>query len=55
VQVSQSWSQTMRMTIYPGMLNVRSFSPGFYTGVRGNDVIVGVSVSRIPVGLALSR
>jgi hypothetical protein len=55
VQVSQAWSQTMRMTIYPGMLNVGSFSPGFYTGVRGNDLIVGVSFSRIPIGLAVSN
>jgi hypothetical protein len=55
VQVSQAWSQTMRMTIYPGMLNVGNFSPGFYTGVRGNDLIVGVSFSRIPIGLALSN
>ena len=55
VQVSQAWSQTMRMTIYPGMLNVGGISPGLYTGVRGNDLIVGVSFSRIPVGIALSN
>lgn len=55
VQMSQAWSQPFRMTLYPGMLNVRGISPGLYTGVRGNDVIVGISVSRFPVGLALSR
>ena len=55
VQVSEAWSQPFRLTLYPGMINVAGMSPGFYTGVRGNDVIVGLSFSRIPVGLALSR
>lgn len=55
VQVSQSWSQPFRMTLYPGMFSVGSLTPGFYTAVRGNDFIVGLSFSRVPVGLALSR
>lgn len=54
VQVSQAWSQTFRMTVYPGLFNVGGMSTGFYTGLRGNDVIVGVSFTRFPVGLAIS-
>jgi hypothetical protein len=41
MQVSQSWSQPFRMTLYPGMFSVGGLSPGLYTGVRGNDFIVG--------------
>ena len=55
VQVSQSWSQPFRFTLYPGMFSVGSLTPGFYTGVRGNDLILGVSFSRLPVGLAISN
>jgi hypothetical protein len=55
VQVSQAWSQPFRMTLYPGMFTVGGLSPGLYTGVRGNDVIVGLSFSRVPVGLAISN
>ncbi len=55
VQVSQAWSQTLRMTLYPGMFSMGSLSPGFYTGVRGNEIIVGLSFSRVPVGLAVSN
>jgi hypothetical protein len=55
IQVSQAWSQPFRMTLYPGMFSVGGLSPGFYTGVRGNDVIVGLSFSRIPIGLAASN
>ncbi|HET6350485.1 MAG TPA: hypothetical protein VFH88_15515 [Candidatus Krumholzibacteria bacterium] len=54
VQLSQAWSQPFRMTLYPGMFSVGSLSPGFYTGVRGNDVIVGLSFQRFPVGIAAS-
>lgn len=55
VQVSQSWSQPFRLTLYPGMFSLGSMAPGFYTGVRGNDVILGLSFSRLPVGLAISN
>jgi hypothetical protein len=55
VQVSQAWAQTFRAAIYPGWFNVSGLSPGLYTGVRGEDVIVGVSFSRFPIGLAASR
>lgn len=55
VQVSQAWAQTFRMTLYPGMFSVGGVSPGLYTGVRGDDVIVGLSFSRLPVGLAVSN
>ena len=55
IQVSQAWSQAFRMTLYPGMFSVAGLSPGLYTGVRGDDVILGLSFSRIPVGLAVSN
>lgn len=55
IQASQAWAQTFRMTLYPGMVTVGGLSPGFYTGVRGDDVIVGLSFSRVPVGLAVSN
>ena len=55
IQASQSWAQTFRMTLYPGMFSVGGLSPGLYTGVRGDDVIVGISFSQLPVGLALSH
>ena len=55
VQVSQAWAQTFRMTLYPGMFSLGGVSPGLYTGVRGDDVIVGLSFSRLPVGVAVSN
>jgi hypothetical protein len=55
LQISQAWAQTFRMTVYPGMFSVGGLSPGFFTGVRGDDVILGLSFSRIPVGIALSN
>ncbi len=55
VQVSQAWTQLLRVQIYPGVFDVHGFSTGFYTGIRDNDVIVGVSFSRFPIGLAVSR
>jgi hypothetical protein len=54
VQVSQAWSQTLRMTVYPGLFSVGGLSTGFYTGIRGDDVILGISFSRVPIGLAVS-
>ena len=54
-QVSQAWAHTLRITLYPGMFSFGGISPGVYTGVRGNDVVIGISFSRLPVGLALSR
>ena len=53
VQVSQAWSQTFRMTVYPGLFTVGGLTTGFYTGIRGDDVIVGVSFARVPIGLAV--
>jgi hypothetical protein len=55
VQFSQAWQQAFRMTLYPGMFSVGGLSPGLYTGVRRDDVIVGISFARVPVGLAVSR
>ena len=55
IQLSQAWSQPFRMTLYPGMFSFGGVSPGLYTGVRDNDLVVGLSFSRIPVGLAVSN
>jgi hypothetical protein len=54
VQVSDAWTQTFRASVYPGVFNVRGFSTGIYTGVRGNDVILGVNFEHFPIGLAAS-
>lgn len=55
VQLSQAWSQTFRLTVYPGVFSPGGFATGFYTGVRGEDVIVGLSLARLPVGIAVSQ
>jgi hypothetical protein len=55
VQASQAWSQTFRLSVYPGVFSPGGLSTGFYTGVRGDDVIVGISFARLPVGLAVSN
>jgi len=41
------------MTVYPGLFTVGGLTTGFYTGIRGDDVIVGVSFARVPIGLAV--
>jgi hypothetical protein len=55
MQVSQAWSQAFRLTVYPGVFSPGGLATGFYTGVRGDDVIVGISFARLPVGLAISQ
>jgi hypothetical protein len=55
VQMSQAWSQAFRLSIYPGVFSPGGLSTGFYTGVRGEDVIVGLTFARSPVGIAISR
>ncbi len=54
VQVSRAWTQLLRVQVYPGVFSVGGYTTGFYTGIRGNDVIFGMSFSRFPVGLAVS-
>lgn len=55
VHVSQSWTQRLRASIFPGVVSWHGISPGVYVGVRGADVILGMSVISIPVGLAASN
>ncbi len=55
MQMSQAWSQTFRLTVYPGVFSPGGLATGFYTGVRGDDMIVGISFARLPVGLAFSQ
>ncbi len=55
VQASQAWAQLLRVTVYPGVFSVGGLATGFYTGVRGDDVIVGISFAKFPVGLAVSQ
>lgn len=54
LQVSQAWTQTFRATVYPGLLSVGGVSTGFFTGLRGNEVIVGLNFASLPIGLAAS-
>ncbi|MFH1754206.1 MAG: hypothetical protein ABIA59_00755, partial [Candidatus Latescibacterota bacterium] len=55
LQVSESWAQRFRLNIYPGLIQWHGLSPGIYLGVRDNDVVLGVNVMPIPVGLAVSQ
>jgi hypothetical protein len=55
LHVSQAWAQQLRFTVYPGVFDVGGLSTGFYTGVRGDEVVIGVSFAKSPVGLAVSR
>jgi len=55
MQMSQAWTQAFRLTVYPGVFSPGGLSTGFYTGVRGDDVILGFSVAHLPVGLAFSQ
>jgi len=55
VQASQAWTQAFRLTVYPGVFSPYGLATGFYTGVRGDDVIVGLSLANLPVGLAVSQ
>jgi hypothetical protein len=54
IHISTAWTQRLRMQIYPGLVSVGGFATGLYTGVRDDDVIVGITFAKIPVGLALS-
>jgi hypothetical protein len=55
VQVSEGWTQALRVNLYPGVVRWRGISPGVYVGARNSDLIVGVSVAAIPLGLAFSQ
>ena len=55
VHVSEAWTQPLRLNVYPGLVRWHGVSPGLYVGVRRSDLIVGVSVLSIPVGIAASE
>jgi hypothetical protein len=52
---SESWTQRLRINLYPGVVHWRGISPGLYFGVRHTDVIFGLSFISTPVGFAYSR
>lgn len=55
IHVSESWTQRLRINLYPGMASWRGISPGLYLGLRDSDVIFGFSFISTPIGFALSR
>lgn len=55
IHVSQAWTQRFRLNVYPSWIRTGGMAASVYTGVRGDDVIVGVSLQPLPVGVALSR
>lgn len=55
VHTSQAWTQFLRVNIYPGWVSPGGHAMGMYTGVRGDQVIVGMTFTGIPVGLSLSQ
>ncbi len=55
VHASQTWTQFLRVNLYPGWVSPGGYAMGAYTGVRGDDVIVGLTFSGIPVGVSASQ
>jgi hypothetical protein len=55
IHVSESWTQRVRVNVYPGLVSWRGLIPGLYLGVRDADVIFGVSFGFIPFGMAVSQ
>ena len=55
LHASQAWTQLLRANMYPGWWTVGGWSSGFYTGVRGDQFILGMSLTALPVGVAVSR
>jgi hypothetical protein len=55
LHVSESWTQRLRLNLYPGMATWRGISPGLFCGVRGSDVVFGLSFVSTPIGFALSQ
>jgi hypothetical protein len=55
VHVSESWTQRLRVNLYPGLVSWQGLSPGFYLGVRDADIIFGLSFASTPIGMAFSR
>ena len=55
IHFSESWTQRLRVNVFPGVFEWRGVSPGLFAGVRSGDFIVGLSIRPIPVGLAVSE
>ena len=55
IHVSEAWTQPLRVNVYPGLVSWHGLTPGMYLGVRESDVIIGVSLLSIPVGVAVSE
>ena len=55
LHLSEVWTQAFRVNVYPGWLSTGGVSTGLYTGMRGNDVILGLTFSPIPIGVAVSQ
>ena len=55
VHTSQAWTQFLRVNVYPGWFSPGGHNMGMYTGVRGDQVIVGMTFTGIPIGLSLSQ
>ncbi len=54
IHVSESWTQRVRLNLYPGMVQWHGASPGLFLGVRNSDVMFGISFISTPVGFAAS-
>jgi len=55
LHVSESWTQRLRLNIYPGTASWGGISPGLFVGVRDSDVVFGLSFVSTPIGFALSQ
>lgn len=55
LHLSQAWTQRFRLNVYPSWIRTGGLGTSIFTGVRGGDVILGVSVAALPVGVAVSQ
>jgi hypothetical protein len=55
LHLSQAWTQRFRLNVYPSWIRTGGMGTSIFTGVRGDDVILGVSISALPVGVAVSQ
>lgn len=50
---SKKQDYTLRLNIYPGLLDVKGFSPGVFVAVDQDDrMMAGITLSYIPIGLS---
>jgi hypothetical protein len=44
------------LNIYPGLLKLGPFKPGFFMGVNRDDTMIfGINLMHVPLGLATGR